>query len=106
MIEPNIIILGFYFNFIFIIDYVNKKIYFYTGAIMATIKDTNSLKYLMNEVISEKRMTQKLNSNTIKFTSLDESVIESLLNSDVFSVRESKAIRILFSKTKTKTLTD
>ena len=73
---------------------------------MATIKDTNSLKYLMNEVISEKRMTQKINSNTIKFTSLDESAINSLLNSDVFSVRESKAIRILFSKTKTKTLTE
>lgn len=73
---------------------------------MATIKDTNSLKYLMNEVISEKRMTQKINSNTIKFTSLDETAINSLLNSDVFSINESNAVRILFSKTNTKTLTE
>ena len=68
---------------------------------MATIKDTNSLKYLMNEVMSEKRMAQKINANTIKFTSLDESAINSLLNSSLFTKNESVAMKILFSKTKT-----
>ena len=57
----------------------------------------------MNEVISEKRLTQKINSNTIKFTTLDESAINSLLESDVFTKNEAAAMRILFSKTKTKT---
>lgn len=69
-------------------------------------KQLNSLKYLMNEVISEKRLTQKINSNTIKFTTLDESAINSLLESDVFTKNESAAMRILFSKTKTKTLSE
>ena len=69
-------------------------------------KQLNSLKYLMNEVISEKRLTQKINSNTIKFTTLDESAINSLLESDVFTKNEAAAMRILFSKTKTKTLSE
>jgi len=69
-------------------------------------KQLNSLKYLMNEVMSEKRMAQKINSNTIKFTTLDESAINSLLESDVFTKNESAAMRILFSKTKTKTLSE
>ena len=60
----------------------------------------------MNEVISEKRLTQKINSNTIKFTTLDESAINSLLESDVFTKNEAAAMRILFSKTKTKTLSE
>jgi hypothetical protein len=66
----------------------------------------NTLKYLMNEVISEKRLSQKINANTIKFTSLDESAINSLLSSNLFTVNESKAMRILFSKTKTKSLNE
>ena len=60
----------------------------------------------MNEVISEKRLSQKINSNTIKFTTLDESAINSLLESDVFTKNEAAAMRILFSKTKTKTLSE
>jgi hypothetical protein len=80
--------------------------YFY-GAGMSNIrKQKNTLKYLMNEVISEKRMTQKINANTIKFTSLDESAINSLLQSDIFTVNEAIAVRILFNKTKTKSLTE
>jgi hypothetical protein len=69
-------------------------------------KNVNSLKYLMNEVISEKRLTQNINSNTIKFTTLDESTINSMLESNLFTQNESNAIRILFSKTKTKTLSE
>jgi hypothetical protein len=69
-------------------------------------KQKNTLKYLMNEVISEKRLSQKINTNTIRFTALDESAINSLLNTDVFTVNESTAIRILFGKTKTKSLTE
>ena len=60
----------------------------------------------MNEVISEKRMAQKINANTIKFTTLDESAINSLLESDVFTKNEAAAMRILFSKTKTKSLSE
>jgi hypothetical protein len=73
---------------------------------MANMKNTNSLKYLMNEVLSEKRMAQKINANTIRFTTLDESAINSLLESDVFTKNEASAMRILFSKTKTKTLSE
>ena len=60
----------------------------------------------MNEVLSEKRMAQKINANTIRFTTLDESAINSLLESDVFTKNEASAMRILFSKTKTKTLSE
>jgi len=73
---------------------------------MANIKDTNSLKYLMNEVMSEKRMTQRLNTNTVKFTTLDETAVNSLLNSSLFTKNESVAMKILFSKTKTTTLNE
>jgi hypothetical protein len=69
-------------------------------------KQKQTLKYMMNEIISEKRMSQKLNYQTIKFTSLDESAINSLLRSNIFTKNESSAIRILFSKTKTTSLTE
>ena len=69
-------------------------------------KQKQTLKYMMNEIISEKRMSQKLNYQTIKFTSLDESAINSLLKSNIFTKNESSAIRILFSKTKTTSLTE
>lgn len=67
---------------------------------------SNSLKYLMNEVVSEKRLVQRINTNSIKFTTLDESAINSLLESNLFTKNESTAMRILFSKTKTKSLTE
>ncbi len=69
-------------------------------------KQKNTLKYLMNEVISEKRWAQRINANTIKFTTLDESTINSVLESEIFTVNEAAAIRILFGKTKTKSLTE
>lgn len=69
-------------------------------------RKSDSLKYLMNEIISEKRLSGKINSNTVKFTSLDETAINSLLESNVFTKNESSAIRILFSKTQTKTLSE
>lgn len=69
-------------------------------------KEINSLKYLMNEVISEKRMGARLHSNTIRFTTIDESAMKSILKSGIFSLEESKAIDILMSKTKTKTINE
>lgn len=60
----------------------------------------------MNEVVSEKRLSQKINANTIRFTTLDESAINSLLETDVFTKNEASAMRILFSKTKTKSLSE
>lgn len=69
-------------------------------------KQMNSLKYLMNEVISEKRMGARLHSNTIRFTTIDESAMRSIIKSGIFSIEESKAINVLMSKTKTKTINE
>lgn len=71
-----------------------------------TRKQMNSLKYLMNEVISEKRMSARLQSNTIRFTTIDESAMRSIMKSGIFSIEESKAINVLMSKTKTKTINE
>ena len=67
-------------------------------------KNMGSLKYLMHEVLSERRMNQKIDSSTIRFTSLDEESIRAIINSGVLTLKESKAIDILFSKTKTSVL--
>jgi len=69
-------------------------------------KQLNSLKYLMNEVMSEKRLTESISAKSIKFTILDETAINYLLESSIFTKNEAAAIRILFSKTKTKTLSE
>jgi hypothetical protein len=63
-------------------------------------KNGNSLKYLMYEVLSERRMSQKLDSSTIRFTALDEDCINAILKSGVFTIKESKALNTLFSQTK------
>lgn len=60
----------------------------------------------MNEVMSEKRLTESISANSIKFTILDETAINYLLESSIFTKNEAAAIRILFSKTKTKTLSE
>lgn len=60
----------------------------------------------MNEVISEKRLVNKIESNSIKFTTIDESVLNSLLESNVFTANERVAVKILFSKSKTKSLNE
>lgn len=67
-------------------------------------KNMGSLKYLMYEVLSERRMSHKIDANTIKFTSLDEECIGAILKSGVFTVNESKALNTLFSKTNTTVL--
>ena len=72
----------------------------------STRKEINSLKYLMNAVISEKRMGVRLENNTIRFTTIDESAMKSILNSDIFSIEESSALSVLMSKTKTKTINE
>jgi hypothetical protein len=96
-------------GFFILISYLSNVKHFYitkTENISMKSKKTNSLKYLMNEVISEKRLAQRINTNTIKFTTLDESAINSLLDLDIFTVNEAVAVRILFGKTKTKSLTE
>lgn len=72
----------------------------------STRKEINSLKYLMNAVISEKRMGVRLENNTIRFTTIDESAMKSILNSGIFSIEESSALSVLMSKTKTKTINE
>lgn len=70
------------------------------------IKKSNSLKDLMNEVISEQNLSTRFNTANNKAISLDERAILSLLKSNVFTLNEQKALRVLFSKTKTKSLTE
>jgi len=69
-------------------------------------KKTNSLKHLMSEVMSEKHTIQRIKDVRNSAVTLDERAINALINSRVFTLNEQKAMRILFSKTKTKTLTE
>jgi len=71
-----------------------------------TNKNQTSLKSIMNQLLSEKKMVRTLDKTTNKAISLDETAIDSLLNSDIFTVRESKALKILFGKTKTNSLNE
>jgi len=71
-----------------------------------TNKNQTSLKSIVNGLLSEKKMVRTLNKTTKKAISLDETTIGSILNSDVFSVRESKALKMLFRKTRTKSLSE
>lgn len=73
---------------------------------MATINDTNSLRVLMNEIMSENHTFKRFDTVRNKAISLDEQAIFSLLKSKIFTVNEQKALRVLFSKTKTKSLTE
>ena len=66
----------------------------------------NSLKYLMTEVMSERHTTKRFNTASNNAVSLDENAILSILESKVFTINERKALRVLFSKTKTKTLSE
>lgn len=66
----------------------------------------NSLKYLVNEVISEKKITRRFNYANNVYVSLNETAIFSLLKSNVFTLNEQKALKVLFLKTKTKSLTE
>jgi len=71
-----------------------------------TNKNQTSLKSIVSGLLSEKKMGRTLNKITKKAISLDETTIDALLNSDVFSVRESKALKMLFRKTRTKSLSE
>ena len=66
----------------------------------------SSLKSLMNEVITGKKTIKRLNTIKFEAISLDETAIHSLLKSKVFTVNEQKALKVLFAKTKTKSLTE
>ena len=69
-------------------------------------KNTNSLKHLMSEVMSEKHTIQRIKDVRKSAVTLDEKAINALIQSRVFTLNEQKAMKILFSKTKTKTLTE
>ena len=71
----------------------------------STIKDTNYLLNLMNEEISQRNTFKRFDKVRNSVVSLDEQAILSLLKSKVFTVNEQKALKVLFSKTKTKSLT-
>ena len=70
------------------------------------IQDTNYLINLLNESISEKKSFKRFDTVRNRAVSLDEKAIISLLKSKVFTVNEQKALRVLFAKTKTKTLSE
>jgi hypothetical protein len=65
-----------------------------------------SLKYLLNEVTSKKRMHQRQFSNVMKYVSLSEQDVSKMLSSGFFTENEVKAINILFSTTKTTQLNE
>lgn len=66
----------------------------------------NSLKYLINEITTGKNTISRLDNSLISVISLDENAIKSLLKLKIFTVNEQKALTVLFSKTKTKSLTE
>jgi len=72
----------------------------------SVIKDTNYLLNLMNEEISQRNTFKRFDTVRKGAISLDEQAILSLLKSKVFTVNEQKALKVLFSKTKTKSLTE
>lgn len=65
-----------------------------------------SLKSLMNEVMSDNKMIKRIDTAKFNAISLDETAINSLLKSKVFTLNEQKIMKVLFSKTKIKTLTE
>lgn len=67
---------------------------------------SNSLRHLMNEVMSETHTNKRFNIISIGAVSLDETSINLLIKSNIFTINEQKALRVLFSKTKTKSLTE
>lgn len=69
-------------------------------------KRKNSLKYLVNEVFSEKTVSKRFNYINMGAVSLDETALSALIQSKVFTVNEQTALRVLFSKTKTNSLTE
>jgi hypothetical protein len=84
-----------------------KMYYSYTvGKLSMKSKNTNSLKYLMNEVMSQRQTIQRMNTVKNSAITLDERAINALIRSRVFTLNEQKAMRILFSKTKTTSLTE
>ena len=66
----------------------------------------NSLKNLINEVMSQKNTIQRMNDVRNSAITLNETTINSLIRSRVFTINEQKAMRILFTKTKTTSLTE
>lgn len=66
----------------------------------------NSLKHLMTEVMSYRYTNKRLNNVSRNAVSLDESTILSILESKVFTINERKALKVLISKTNTKSLTE
>jgi hypothetical protein len=70
------------------------------------IQDTNYLINLLNESISEKKSFKRFDTVSNRAVSLNEKAIISLLKSKVFTVNEQKALKVLFAKTKTKTLSE
>jgi len=93
--------------FIFVRYLFNENVLFYTvGKLTMKSKNTNSLKSLMNEVMSERQTIQRMNTMKNSAITLDERAINALIRSRVFTLNEQKAMRILFSKTKTTSLTE
>ena len=93
--------------FIFVRYLFNENVLFYTvGKLTMKSKNTNSLKYLMNEVMSQRQTIQRMNTVKNSAITLDERAINALIRSRVFTLNEQKAMRILFSKTKTTSLTE
>jgi hypothetical protein len=60
-----------------------------------------SLKYLLNEVVSGKKIKNRQFAESMKYISMNEQDISNILDSGIFTKNESFALNVLFSKTKT-----
>ena len=66
----------------------------------------SSLKYLLNEMVDEKKIKIRYENNVKRQVYLDQDSIGSMLTSGFFNVNESNALSILFSKTGTRHLNE
>lgn len=98
--------MGFFYLHTYLSNVIEFILHSWKLPMKSKINDTNSLRSLMNEVMSENNTFKRFDTVRNSAISLDEQAIHSLLKSKIFTVNEQKALRVLFSKTKTKSLTE
>jgi hypothetical protein len=66
----------------------------------------NSLKYLLNEVMSEKKINGRVSRQLSRQSNINEITLNAMLKSGFFTVNESTALNVLFSASNTKSLNE
>lgn len=65
-----------------------------------------SLKYLLNELMDNKKIGNRVSNHASNFSSIDSLTLESILNSGFFTVNESSAVRVIFQGSKTNVINE